>query len=173
MPIIFASAILMFPPPVLNFIGSRMESDALVRAAGWFQFGSTPFMWMYALMILFFSYFWVATQFNPVQISDDLKRNGGYIPGIRPGQPTADFLDNVMTRITLAGALSLTLIAVIPTLLGQHFNINFIITSFFGGTSILIIVGVMLDTMRQIESHLLNRHYDGFLRKGKIRGRRG
>jgi preprotein translocase subunit SecY len=173
MPIIFAQAILMFPPPVLNFIGSRMEWDGMIRAAGWFQFGSTPFMWMYGLMILFFSYFWVATQFNPIQISDDLKRNGGYIPGIRPGQPTANFLDNVMTRITLAGALSLTFIAVIPTLLGQHFNINFIITSFFGGTSLLIIVGVMLDTMRQIESHLLNRHYDGFLRKGKLRGRRG
>jgi len=173
MPIIFAQAILMFPPPVLNFIGNRMGWDSLNRAAGWFQFGSTPSMWMYAVMILFFSYFWVATQFNPVQISDDLKRNGGYIPGIRPGEPTANFLDNVMTRITLAGALSLTLIAVIPTLLGQHFNIDFIITSFFGGTSILIIVGVMLDTMRQIESHLLNRHYDGFLEKGKLRGRRG
>ncbi|MGA0332783.1 MAG: preprotein translocase subunit SecY [Kiritimatiellia bacterium] len=172
MPIIFAQAILMFPPPVLNYIGNRMNWDNVRMAAGWFQFGSTPFMWMYGLMILFFSYFWVATQFNPVQIADDLKRNGGYIPGIRPGTPTANFLDNVMTRITLAGALALTFIAVIPTLLGQHFNINFIITSFFGGTSLLIIVGVMLDTMRQIESHLLNRHYDGFLRKGKLRGRR-
>jgi len=172
MPIIFAQAILMFPPPVLTFIGTRMGWDGMIRAAGWFQFGSTPFMWMYGLMILFFSYFWVATQFNPIQISDDLKRNGGYIPGIRPGQPTANFLDNVMTRITFAGALSLTILAVLPTLLGQHFNINFIITSFFGGTSLLIIVGVMLDTMRQIESHLLNRHYDGFLRKGKLRGRR-
>jgi preprotein translocase subunit SecY len=172
MPIIFAQAILMFPPPLLTFIGNRMGWDSMVRAAGWFNFGSTPFMWMYGLMILFFSYFWVATQFNPVQIADDLKRNGGYIPGIRPGQPTANFLDNVMTRITLAGALSLTFIAVIPTLLGEHFNINFIITSFFGGTSLLIIVGVMLDTMRQIESHLLNRHYDGFLQKGKLRGRK-
>lgn len=171
MPIIFGQAILMFPGPVLTFIGSRMEWDNVRRAAGWFQYGSTPFMWMYGVMILFFSYFWVATQFNPVQIADDLKRNGGYIPGIRPGQPTANFLDNVMTRITLGGALSLTFIAVIPTLLGQHFNINFIITSFFGGTSLLIIVGVMLDTMRQIESHLLNRHYDGFLQKGKLRGR--
>jgi len=172
MPIIFAQAILMFPPPVLNFIGTRMGWEGMIRSAGWFNYGSTPFMWMYGLMILFFSYFWVATQFNPVQISDDLKRNGGYIPGIRPGQPTANFLDNVMTRITLAGALSLTMLAVLPTMLGQHFNINFIITSFFGGTSLLIIVGVMLDTMRQIESHLLNRHYDGFLRKGKLRGRR-
>lgn len=172
MPIIFGQAILMFPPPVLNYFGNRFDSDQLRLAAGWFQFGSTTFMWMYGLTILFFSYFWVATQFNPVQIADDLKRNGGYIPGIRPGTPTANFLDNVMTRLTLAGALALTFIAVIPTLLGQHFNINFIITSFFGGTSLLIIVGVMLDTMRQIESHLLNRHYDGFLSKGKLRGRR-
>lgn len=172
MPIIFGQAILMFPPPVLKFVGERMGWEGMIRAADWFAFGTTPSMWIYGVMILFFSYFWVATQFNPVQIADDLKRNGGYIPGIRPGQPTANFLDNVMTRLTLAGAISLTVIAVFPTLLGQHFNISFIITSFFGGTSILIIVGVMLDTMRQIESHLLNRHYDGFLRKGKLRGRR-
>lgn len=172
MPIIFAQAILMALQGVMSTVGQRMEWDGMLRASVWFQFGSTPSMWVYGIMILFFSYFWVATQFNPVQISDDLKRNGGYIPGIRPGQPTANFLDNVMTRITLAGALSLTALAVFPTLLGQHFNINFMITSFFGGTSLLIIVGVMLDTMRQIESHLLNRHYDGFLRKGKIRGRR-
>jgi preprotein translocase subunit SecY len=172
MPIIFGQAILMFPAPVLKFIGDRMGWEGVARAADWFRSDGTPFMWMYTLMILFFSYFWVATQFNPVQISDDLKRNGGYIPGIRPGQATAAFLDNVMTRITLAGAIALTIIAVFPTLLGQHFNINFIITSFFGGTSMLIIVGVMLDTMRQIESHLLNRHYDGFLRKGRLRGRK-
>jgi len=173
MPIIFASAILMFPPFVLRFLGGRLEMDGLQRAASWFELPNTPAMWIFGLMILFFSYFWVATQFNPIQVSDDLKRNGGYIPGIRPGEPTANFLDTVMTRITLAGALSLTALAVLPMLLGQHFNINQLITSFFGGTSLLIIVGVMLDTMRQIESHLLNRHYDGFLRKGKIRGRRG
>ncbi len=172
MPIIFAQAILMFPGPVLNFFGNRFEMDGLIRAAGWFN-GGPAYVWMFAIMILFFSYFWVATQFNPVQIADDLKRNGGYIPGIRPGQPTAEFLDNVMSRITLAGALFLTFIAVFPTLLGNHFNINYLITSFFGGTSILIIVGVMLDTMRQIESHLLNRHYDGFLNKGRLRGRGG
>lgn len=172
MPIIFAQAILMFPTPVLTFLGNRFGLEGVSRAAGWFQYGSNPYLWMYSLMILFFSYFWVATQFNPVQISDDLKRNGGYIPGIRPGKPTADFLDNVMTRITLAGALALTFIAVFPMLLGEHFNINFMITSFFGGTSLLIIVGVMLDTMRQIESYLLNRHYDGFLRKGKLRSGR-
>lgn len=172
MPIIFAQAILMFPGPVLDFIGNRFGLEGVQNASAWFQAGGNTYIVMYSLMILFFSYFWVATQFNPVQIADDLKRNGGYIPGIRPGKPTADFLDNVMTRITLAGALALTFIAVFPMMLGRHFNINFILTSFFGGTSLLIIVGVMLDTMRQIESYLLNRHYDGFLRKGKLRSGR-
>jgi preprotein translocase subunit SecY len=124
-------------------------------------------------MILFFSYFWVATQFHPVQIADDLKKGGGYVPGIRPGTPTAEFLDRTMTRITLAGAIFLTLIAVLPTVMGNQFGIPQMIASFFGGTSLLIIVGVMLDTMRQIESHLLMRHYDGFLKKGKLKsGRR-
>ncbi len=123
-------------------------------------------------MILFFSYFWVATQFNPLQIADDLKKNGGYVPGIRPGSPTAEFLDQTMTRITLIGAVFLTVIAVIPTVMAKQFGIPWLVASFFGGTSLLIIVGVMLDTMRQIESHLLMRHYDGFLKKGKLRGRR-
>ena len=172
MPIIFAQAILMFPSFAFNALGARFEMAGLIRAAAIFSPGSATYITIYSLMILFFSYFWVSTQFNPVQIADDLKRNGGYIPGIRPGKPTADFLDNVMTRITLAGALALTFIAVFPMLLGEHFNINMIITSFFGGTSLLIIVGVMLDTMRQVESYLLNRHYDGFLRKGKLRSGR-
>jgi preprotein translocase subunit SecY len=127
----------------------------------------------FGLMILFFSYFWVATQFNPVRIADDLKKGGGYVPGIRPGKSTADFLDRTMTRITLAGAVFLTLIAVMPTLMAKQFGIPYLVASFFGGTSLLIIVGVMLDTMRQIESHLLMRHYDGFLKKGKLKsGRR-
>jgi preprotein translocase subunit SecY len=172
MPIIFGQAILMFPNMVLNFLGQKFDWQGGAAAAAWFNYGTPSYIWIFGLMILFFSYFWVATQFNPIQISDDLKRNGGYIPGIRPGAPTAEFLDNVMTRITLAGALALTLIAVIPMVLGRHFNIQPTITGFLGGTSMLITVGVMLDTMRQIESHLLNRHYDGFLRKGKLRGRR-
>jgi preprotein translocase subunit SecY len=123
-------------------------------------------------MILFFSYFWVATQFHPVQIADDLKKYGGYVPGIRPGKPTAEFLDRVMTRITLAGAVFLTAIAVLPMVLANSFHIPGMVAQFFGGTSLLIIVGVMLDTMRQVESHLVTRHYDGFLRKGHLRGRR-
>ena len=122
-------------------------------------------------MILFFSYFWVATQFNEVQIADDLKKYGGYIPGVRPGAPTRDFLHHAMSRITLAGALFLVGVAIFPTILNNQFNVPFAVGSFFGGTSVLITVGVMLDTMRQLESHLMMRHYDGFLQKGKVRGR--
>ena len=126
---------------------------------------------VYSLMILFFSYFWVATQFNELQIADDLKKNGGYIPGVRPGQATAEYLHNAMSRITLAGAIFLTVIAIIPIILSSEMNIPFQVSQFFGGTSMLIMVGVMLDTMRQVESHLLMRHYDGFLKKGRLRGR--
>lgn len=113
----------------------------------------------------------MATQFQPSQIADDLKKHGGYIPGVRPGKPTADFLDYTMTRLTFAGAVFLTLIAVLPSLLSQGLHVPQITAQFFGGTSLLIIVGVMLDTMRQVETHLIQRHYDGFLRKGRIRGR--
>ena len=125
----------------------------------------------YAAMILFFSYFWVATQFNEIQIADDLKKSGGYIPGVRPGQATSDFLHNAMSRITLAGAVFLTIVAVIPIILYRSLGIPYPVAQFFGGTSMLIMVGVLLDTMRQMETHLLMRHYDGFLKKGKLRGR--
>ena len=118
-----------------------------------------------------FSYFWVSLMFKAVQIADDLKKNGGYIPGVRPGEPTAKFLDHIMTRLTMAGALSLTLIALFPDILLFSYNIPFSVALFFGGTGMLITVGVLLDTMRQIETFLLQRHYDGFLKKGKIRGR--
>jgi preprotein translocase subunit SecY len=169
MPIIFAQAILMFPAKIFNM----MPWPAAKQIGAALGYGTSLYMISFGLMILFFSYFWVATQFNPVQIADDLKKHGGYVPGIRPGKPTADFLDRTMTRITLAGALFLTLIAVLPTIMGNQFAIPYLISSFFGGTSLLIIVGVMLDTMRQIESHLLMRHYDGFLKKGKLKsGRR-
>ncbi len=168
MPIIFAQSILMFPAIILRRIPvgfAQRMADALTMDAG-------LYMILYGIMILFFSYFWVATQFNPVQIADDLKKYGGYVPGIRPGRPTAEFLDSTMTKITLAGALFLTVIAVIPTVMNRQFSVPWLVSSFFGGTSLLIIVGVMLDTMRQVESHLLMRHYDGFLTKGRLRARR-
>ncbi len=171
MPIIFAQAILMFPAMILLKLGQMYNIKFFEEMGRNLDQGNLVYYVLYALMILFFSYFWVATQFNELQISDDLKKYGGYIPGVRPGQATSDFLHRAMSRITLAGAVFLTVIAVIPMLLGQFFNINFKVSQFFGGTSMLIAVGVVLDTMRQMESHLLMRHYDGFLKKGRIKGR--
>jgi preprotein translocase subunit SecY len=171
MPVIFASAILMFPAQILQFMGRQFEVPFLSKLAVMLQSHSPLYLVLYALMILFFSYFWVATQFNEIQIADDMKKSGGYIPGVRPGQATSDFLHRTMSRITLAGAIFLTVIAVIPIILGNQLKINPYVSQFFGGTSMLIMVGVMLDTMRQIESHLLMRHYDGFLKKGRLKGR--
>lgn len=177
MPIIFAQAILMFPEKIFSTLagvtakGYASVSKVFEVIAVNLQFGQPIYIGVEALMIMFFSYFWVATQFNEVQIADDLKKYGGYIPGVRPGQATSDFLHRAMSRITLAGAIFLVVIAVIPTLMYRLVNIPFEVGQFFGGTSMLIAVGVMLDTMRQMESHLLMRHYDGFLKKGRIRGR--
>src|SRR5713226_73532 len=168
MPIIFAWALLLFPTTIVsvafkNSPTARQISEML--SIGWLHYV------VLAAMIFFFRYFWVATQFQSAQIAEDLKKYGGYIPGVRPGKPTADFLDYTMTRLTFAGAIFLTLIAVFPSLLSQSLQVPMITAQFFGGTSLLIIVGVMLDTMRQVETHLIQRHYDGFLRKGRIRGR--
>jgi preprotein translocase subunit SecY len=171
MPIIFAQAILMFPHKIFLFLGNSFDVKFFREIASLVGEGAFFYMLLYALMILFFSYFWVATQFNELQIADDLKKNGGYIPGVRPGQATSDYLHNAMSRITLAGAIFLTVIAIIPILLSNEMQIPYSVSTFFGGTSLLIMVGVMLDTMRMVESHLLMRHYDGFLKKGKLRGR--
>lgn len=168
MPIIFASPLIAFPTMLLG----RIHTSWCQNLYASLQMGEPLYLFVYGLLILFFSYFWVATQFNPLQIADDLKRNSGYVPGIRPGRPTAEFLDKTMTRITFIGALLLTVIAVIPNVLNNTFRVPWIVASFMGGTSLLIVVGVMLDTMRQVESHLLMRHYDGFLKKGRLRGRR-
>ena len=168
MPIIFAQAILLFPAKLFSMLQMPLFQNLSRRLVE----GEWMYLTLYGLMILFFSYFWVATQFNPLQIADDLKKYGGYVPGIRPGRPTAEYLDHVMTRITLAGAVFLTIVAVIPYILSHNLGLPYLTASFFGGTSLLITVGVMLDTMRQVESHLVMRHYDGFLRKGRMRGRR-
>ncbi len=181
MPIIFAQAILMFPQKLLDLAGqtflrlnnqgAKLVGEICHTLAVKLNEGGFWYLLLYSLMILFFSYFWVATQFNELQIADDLKKNGGYIPGVRPGQATSEYLHNAMSRITLAGAIFLTIIAVIPILLSRALNIPPAVATFFGGTSMLIMVGVLLDTMRQMETHLLMRHYDGFLKKGKLRGR--
>ena len=174
MPIIFASSILMFPYPVFKWLWQY--GPPFVRPyAQWlltqFNYGSPVYLAIFALLILFFSYFWVAIQFNEIQIADDLKKNGGYIPGVRPGQSTSDYLHKSMSRLTLAGAFFLVVIAVIPIILSKQMGVSQNISQFFGGTSILIAVGVLLNTMRQVESHLMMRHYDGFLKKGRVRGR--
>jgi len=173
MPIIFAQAILMFPETIFRMLGSSLGIPFFEKLAINLMPGPVFYIIVYSGMILFFSYFWVAAMFNEIQISDDLKRNGGYIPGVRPGQATTNFLHDTMSRITFAGALFLTVIAVIPLIMAQSMEIPFEVASFFGGTSVLIMVGVVLDTMKQMESHLLTRHYDGFMKKGRLKGRNG
>jgi len=165
-PIIFASSIMTFPGMILqNFFP---ESDVMVEIARQFSPGSILYSIVYAILIIFFTYFYTAIIFNPLDIADNLKRSGGFIPGIRPGKKTAEFLDNVLTRITLPGSIFLAFIAVAPFLLMTGMNINF----YFGGTSVLIVVGVALDSLQQLESHLQMRNYEGFLKKGRLRGRR-
>jgi preprotein translocase subunit SecY len=168
MPIIFAQALLVFPSTIATM--AFKDSPTALKIAAMLNDGWLHYL-LYGAMIFFFSYFWVATQFQPQQIAEDLKKYGGYIPGVRPGKPTADFLDFTMTRLTFAGAIFLTIIAIMPEMLSHQLSVPYITAQFFGGTSLLIIVGVILDTMRQVETHLIQRHYDGFLRKGRIRGR--
>jgi preprotein translocase subunit SecY len=171
MPVIFASAILLFPQQIMSQAGAAFNIKFLVEFANNLIQGHPIYYIGMTLLILFFSYFWVSVMFKPIQIADDLKKYGGYIPGVRPGEPTAGFLDFIMTRLTLAGAIFLTIIAIIPDVLLFNLQVPPRIAYFFGGTGMLITVGVILDTMRQIETFLLQRHYDGFLKKGRIRGR--
>ncbi|BCU77248.1 preprotein translocase subunit SecY [Luteolibacter sp. LG18] len=171
MPIIFATAVLSLPPMMLKWMFPTQKWSLKIYEA--LTGGGTWYYVLGAIFIFFFSYFWVATMFQPSQISEDLKRNGGYVPGVRPGKPTAEFLDFTMTRLTFAGAIFLTLIFILPVVVGAVVNLppSSPVLHFFGGTSLLILVGVVLDVMRQVETHLIQKHYDGFLRKGKIKGR--
>ena len=161
-PIIFASSLLIFPTILTTFAGGGNDS-LLSRVALFFAPGEIPYLILYALLILMFTYFYTAVQFNPVEHADNLKKSGGYVPGIRPGQPTAVYLNNVLTRITLFGAIFLATIAVLPYLITGVMGLGN--NLFLGGTSILIVVGVSLDTVRQLESQLMMRNYEGFLRK--------
>jgi preprotein translocase subunit SecY len=164
-PIIFAQSIMFLPATVAQLFP---ESDWIQNmVAGTLAPGGFWYSTVYSLIIIFFAYFYTAIVFNPMEIADNMRRNGGYIPGIRPGKNTADYVERILTRITLPGAIFFAAIAVLPWVLVGQFNVNF----FFGGTGLLIVVGVALDTLQQIESHLLMRHYEGFLKKGKIRGR--
>jgi preprotein translocase subunit SecY len=171
MPVIFASAILLFPQQIMSQAGAAFNIKFLTEFSSNLLRGHWIYYTTMALLILFFSYFWVSVMFKPIQIADDLKKYGGYIPGVRPGEPTASFLDFIMTRLTLAGAIFLTFIAILPDFLLFNMKVAPRIAYFFGGTGMLITVGVILDTMRQVETFLLQRHYDGFLKKGRIRGR--
>ncbi len=169
MPIIFAQSIMFIPTTIATFFTNNEFFQSMMR---WFSFDH-PFYWfVFGTMIIFFTYFYTAIAFDPVQISTTMKQQGGFIPGIRPGKKTAEFIDNILTRVTLPGSFSLAFIAIFPYILMQIMDIDFNLASFFGGTSLLIVVGVGLDTIQQIESHLMMRHYDGFLSKGRIRGRR-
>ena len=169
MPIIFAQSIMFIPSTLSTFLG---DNDFSTMLMGWFSF-EHPFYWtVFGLMIIFFTYFYTAIAFDPVQVSSSMKQQGGFIPGVRPGKKTSEYIDNILTRVTLPGSIALAFVAIFPYILMNAMGINYDLASFFGGTSLLIIVGVALDTLQQIESHLMMRHYDGFLSKGKIRGRR-
>ncbi|MBN2830974.1 MAG: preprotein translocase subunit SecY, partial [Candidatus Omnitrophica bacterium] len=166
--IIFAQSIILFPATLASFIpnpGFQRLAQSLLR-------GQALYTIVYALLIIFFCYFYTAIVFNPQDLSENMKKYGGFIPGIRPGAPTAEFLDFVMTRITLAGALFIAFIAIFPDFVMAWLKVPYLVASFFGGTGILIIVGVMLDTLKQIESHLLTHHYEGFIKGAHMRGRR-
>lgn len=167
-PVIFASALLMFPATIAQFIGKGTWIGSL---ASYLSPGSWVYTIIYVLLILFFTYFWTATQFHPEQIASDMKKNGAFIPGIRQGKPTQEFLESTMNRITFAGAMFLAMIAILPTLVGRMLSVDASISHFFGGTSLLIMVGVILDTTKQIESHLLMKRYDGFMTKKKAKAR--
>jgi preprotein translocase subunit SecY len=162
-PPIFASSILVFPATVATFV------PALKDWAAYLTPGGMIYNVIYVGLIIFFCYFYTAVTFNPVDVADNLKKYGGFIPGIRPGRFTAEYIDRVLSRITLGGALYVSAVCVLPTLLIQRFNVPF----YFGGTALLIVVGVALDTVAQIETHLLTRNYEGFMRRGRIKSRRG
>lgn len=167
--IIFAQSIILFPATLASFIphqGFQSMASFLMR-------GHPLYYTIYGLLIVFFCYFYTAIVFNPIDVAENMKKHGGFIPGVRPGTQTAEYLDFIMTRITLAGATFICIIAIMPDAIMASFKVPYQVASFFGGTGVLIIVGVMLDTMKQIEAHLLTRNYEGFMRSGQtIRGRR-
>jgi preprotein translocase subunit SecY len=164
-PPIFASSIIMFPATLANFI----QHPWMKTISGSLMPGSLIYTLLYVIMIFFFCYFYTAIIFNPVDVAENMKKYGGFIPGIRPGKPTSEFIDKTLARITFAGAAYLSLICVLPDYLIRYFNIPF----YFGGTGLLIVVGVAMDTMAQVESHLVMRHYEGFIKKGRLKSRRG
>jgi len=167
-PIIFAQSIILFPATIASLI----PNAAMQNLASLLMRGNVVYNVVYSLLIIFFAYFYTAITFNPVDVAENMKRYGGFVPGIRPGKATSEYLDFVMTRITLPGAMFLAIIAILPSIVSGSLKIPYLVASFFGGTGLLIIVGVMLDTIRVLESQLLMRHYDGFVGRGRVKGRR-
>jgi len=178
-PIIFAQSIVLVPTTIIQFAGTATPESAVLQTLfNWFQPTSLVYWIFYSLLIIFFSYFYTAIIFNPVDVADNLKRNNGFIPGIRPGKRTSEYIDRVLNRITLPGSVYLAAIAAFPFIVISVFEATVRMTvvpdfmDFFGGTGLLIVVGVALDTLDKVESHLLVRHYDGFMKRGRVRGRR-
>jgi len=169
MPIIFAQAILFVPQTVTSFGINNEIVQSITRL---FSYQSLFYWIVYGILIVFFTYFYTAIAFNPVDVADNMKKYGGFIPGVRPGKKTSEYIDNILTRITLPGSVFLALIAIFPYIIMRMTNVSQSFALVFGGTGLLIVVGVALDTLQQIESHLLMRHYDGFMKSGKLRGRR-
>jgi preprotein translocase subunit SecY len=168
MPIIFAQSIMFVPNTILTFFPN---SEFMQSISQHFNQTSLVYALLYGSLIVFFTYFYTAIAFNPKDVSDNMKKQGGFVPGVRPGKATSDFIDNILTKITLPGSIFLAFIAILPAFIAQA-GVTQGLAQFFGGTSLLIIVGVALDTLQQVESHLVMRHYDGFMKSGRIKGRR-
>lgn len=167
-PPIFASSIMVFPATIAQFVGGQHPGGFLETMVQQLSPGTILYAVLSIIMIIFFAYFYTAIIFNPLDVSDNMRKYGGFIPGIRPGKKTAEYIDRTLSRLTLVGALYLSFIVILPTYLVQMFHVPF----FFGGTGLLIVVGVAMDTMQQVESHLVMRHYDSFIKKGRLKGRR-
>jgi preprotein translocase subunit SecY len=169
-PIIFAQALIFLPQTALTFWPNNPIFQVM---QGWFSYTSPVYWTLYSILIVFFAFFYTAVVFNPVELAENMKKYGGFIPGIRPGKKTAEYVERVLARVTLPGAIGLAALSVLPYMLVAYFNLSISMTDFFGGTGLLIIVGVALDTLQQMESHLMMRHYEGFTRAGRIKGRIG
>jgi len=167
-PPIFASSIMVFPATIAQFVGGKHPGGILETVVQQLSPGTLLYSILSVVMIIFFAYFYTAIIFNPADVADNMRKYGGFVPGIRPGKKTAEYIDRTLSRLTLVGALYLSFIVILPTYLVQFFHVPF----FFGGTGLLIVVGVAMDTMQQVESHLVMRHYESFIKKGRIKGRR-
>jgi preprotein translocase subunit SecY len=161
---------MFIPQTAVSFFPS---SDFFMRVQTWFSFSSPVYWTFYGVMIVFFAFFYTAVVFNPVELAENMKKYGGFIPGIRPGKKTAEYVERVLARVTLPGAIGLAVLSILPYALVAYMNLSPSMTDFFGGTGLLIIVGVALDTLQQMESHLTMRHYEGFTKSGRIKGRIG